>query len=269
MKCSWTIVDYSSTDCNRVKEAVETSGRSCQLLALKDVYTKDLERGENSIAYGTIGSANYLSRKFGHYSWCDLPNLKCSKYYPHYYSYLMNRDGMFLPLENVIQGYRNYDIVYTLFGYQNGEDIIYIRPDANDKVFTGYVANIDDLEKLKNAVGGEELCYLAKPLTSVFNMEECEEYRFCISDNTILTGCRYLPEESTEIPEDVLDKAREIANIKYDGQPTIFVLDLIKHKNSGEVEMLELGAINTAGWYEMDHSKIVEVCSMEVENEIH
>ena len=242
---------------------VEASGVPYEVISPSDVYTKDLKESDNTIVYGTIGSANYLSRKYGYRSWCDLPNLKCSKYFPHYYEFLFNRNGVFLPLELVIRGYRDYNNSYTLFGYEGGEECIFIRPDSNDKAFTGYIATVDDLEKLKEAVGGEVMCYISPPNKDVYEAINYREYRFCIHNSKVVTGSRYLPEESGDIPIYVLEKAEEVAKIKYDGQPEIFVLDLIEDKLTEDVYLLELGAINTAGWYLMDPIKIVEACNEE------
>lgn len=260
----WLIVNYSQSETDKVIRGVESSGSPYRVISPSDVYTKHFDDSNSTIVYGTIGSVNYLSRECGFQSWCDLPNLKCSKYFPHYYEYLFNRNGVFLPLELVIRGYRDYNNSYTLFGYEGGEECIFIRPDSNDKSFTGYIATVDDLEKLKAVVGGEVMCYISPPNKDVYEAINYREYRFCISNNKVVTGSRYLPEESIDIPNYVMDKAKEIAKIKYDGQPEIFVIDLIEDELTEDVFLLELGAINTAGWYLMDPIEIVEVCNEKV-----
>src|SRR3990167_753609 len=69
--------------------------------------------------------------KFYPCAWCDWKILTCQSYYTHWGKYLLQKHYGFYPLA-VIN--RHQDHLFDVFGK---DDKLFIRPDANNKEFTG------------------------------------------------------------------------------------------------------------------------------------
>jgi len=149
------------------------------------------------------------------------------------------------------------DFIYD--AYSDGERI-FIKPDENDKNFTGQLIaknRLEDWIKIENSFGEIDkdcLCVVAKPVSID------REYRFIIADRKVLTGSQYKANRVLDVNEYYPDQAAEYAEIvanSTEWQPhSIYVMDIAKMID-GSFKLIEIGSVNCAGYYRSDIKKII------------
>lgn len=144
----------------------------------------------------------------------------------------------------------------------------FCRPNNGDKAFSGHVidrkAAKDGLHNLFN-LNLWDLVVVAPEK----EMKNTEEYRFfCIYDgcDVKMTGCRYIPDDSLDIPDEVIEFARAEANYIFDKLTfgNSFVLDICYEKpeykhERGFCSIVELNSWNSSGYYCIDPYTILEM----------
>jgi len=199
--------------------------------------------------------------------WCDFDKLTCQSYYGNWYPYLLNQQAEFVPWkvlkERVNQLYCWYGASDKgVFGIENST--IFIRPDSNDKVFSGEPVSKKEFESfammVDNYLGEEEspLCLVSTPKKIL------KEWRFYVSEGKVLTGSLY--REGSKIkydrsyPKEAVDLVEKAAS-EWMPHP-ICCIDIaeIEEYRTGEIKykIIECGSINCAGLYEADLEKIVD-----------
>jgi len=180
------------------------------------------------------------------------PRLRCSSYYQVFNEYLFNRRHLFLPFGCF------EDRKEDLFDWVGEDDCIFVRPDSNDKPFTGQLVKRETWDEDLKLIGfydevvtPETMCVVCAPQ----NVKE--EYRFFVRDGDVLTGSLYrkgpYTSEYTEVTE--ADAPWEMAkrmaitakNKGYNPDP-VWVIDLCKDAQ-GEFRVLEVGSFSCAGIY--------------------
>lgn len=224
---------------------------------LKELDSKLKEVGIPTIGRGSI---DFIKRSncvlpWAYVSW---PEFRCSNYYCHLSDFLMNKSFVFLPWGLLPQ---KKDLLYSFLGKK---DQIFIRPDTNDKVFSGRVVSIDKFDKWYQQESDcydpcESLqCVIARP-------EEIKrEWRFICSVNSceILGSCCYgakdaggcLIEEQTDKVLKILIRLKENPDIL--GYIPFVVLDMAETEKG--FELIEIGCINCCSWYSCDPVPIVK-----------
>lgn len=194
--------------------------------------------------------------------WCDWDKLSCQSYFSHWFQYLLNQDGEFVPWK-VLK--HRVDQLYLLYGDVCNEDgIMFIRPDANDKLFSGEPVTKGQFKNfslmIDNLLGEDDspLCVVAPPKKIL------REWRFWISEGKIITGSLYKENEEIKHERNWPKEAAELvekASSEWMPHP-ICCIDIaeIENHRKGKIEyyILECGSVNCAGTYEADLEKIVD-----------
>ena len=196
--------------------------------------------------------------------YCNLQNLKCSAYYPHFQEYLLNNRFFFLPLANISA--MKEDIFDSWLG-ASYEDL-FVRPDSGFKSFTGQLVSktkLDyDIKNLANiAISGTEFCLIAPPVNIL------REWRFVIGRRKIIACSQYrdhkltpsgipnpIRELSAGAPKEVCDFVENVlSSVDWEPEP-IYTMD-IAETSTKNLKVVELNCFSAAGLYKCDISKIV------------
>ena len=138
------------------------------------------------ITYGTIHLAKYVQHKKRWYpgAWVDWDALKCSSYLAHWGKYSVQTDYMMIPFSEVYRRWNELFVKYASDGH------LIIRPDDNDKRFTGEKVSVEKKEEwfarskfYEPPI--ESLTLIARPL------RVRAEWRFIISNKKVVTGSLY------------------------------------------------------------------------------
>lgn len=92
----------------------------------------------NVFCYGSLPFINKVKKEIipnnpQVHAWCNLPQFKCSYYYPRLAPYMLNKEYCLLPYAELT---RNEDMIFRNFGI---DDCIFMRPNSGYKEFTGQV----------------------------------------------------------------------------------------------------------------------------------
>lgn len=212
------------------------------------------------IFFGSINAVKYIQNKYPKWipnSWCNWDILKCSYYLSYFGEFSIHQNYCFLPLSEI---FRKKEKLYKNYGIDNQ---IFIKPDTNDKVFSGGLVALENFTEWWNDANLYKpdkhcLCLISEPSKII------KEYRLIVSDNKVLTGSRYKIngeiEISKEVPKEIIDCAENIMNsVDFVPHP-IYCLDLAKLDNK-TIKMLEIGSVNCAGLYDCDLELIIDKCS--------
>jgi hypothetical protein len=117
-----------------------------------------------------------------------------------------------------------------------------VRPDEQHRI-----------ESLIAAIGPETLVVIAP------EKQIDAEWRFVICNGKVITGCRYLPDESTIFPRSSFRLAQAIASCIW--QPDIcYTVDIAE--SFGKTYLLEINSFSCAGLYMCDLESIVREVSL-------
>lgn len=206
------------------------------------------------ICYGDIDFVRQVRQRapFIPGAWCNFDNMKCSTYYAYFGGHLLNRQYAMMPIGDLLRRWTNWS---TFLSFTWDREPLFIRPDSGAKSFTGYVVLPDEKDRIHTliqTIGPETLVIVApeKQITA--------EWRFVICDRNVITGCRYLPDESTNLKPSSLRLAGVIASQEW--QPDLcYTVDIAE--SEGEVRLLEINSFSCAGFYDCNISSIVHWAS--------
>jgi len=142
----------------------------------------------------------------------------------------------------------------TLFELEPTEDVFFIRPTGNTKLFSGMTVSRKDFFtwKKREEMLGEISDYWEQPLMIAPVKEILAEYRFFVVDQKIITGSSY--NANASISEELLAYTQRMIDIFPIAEA--FVID-IAQTNQG-FKIVEYNNINTSALYNCDEEKIVK-----------
>lgn len=208
------------------------------------------------IYYGSLNTGDYLRihhRNWVPFMWFDPGIFSCRSYYAHWGQFLLQEHYGFYPLAELP---RLKDDLYRIFGK---EDMVFIRPNDNDKSFNGRLVPIDNF-----AQWYEETQFTNPDPASLvvvsFPVRIEAEWRFVIADRKIVAGTHYKWVGKLEMSKDSLRKAalfaKEVASAPW--QPrAIYCLDLA-YNGAGQFRLVEIGGINSAGLYHCELQPVIQ-----------
>lgn len=182
---------------------------------------------------------------------------ECRSYYPWLGRRLLNDRHVFLTLGELK---RREAWAYDTFGVQ---DAVFVRPDGNDKSFTGFV-----LFRERFAGDLELNC----PDDAVVIVSEPAgidaEYRVFVGLGRVITGSRYKlgpkVDVAPELPDGAATLAAEVAALP--GQPAeIYALDVCR--TGDEWRVVEINSFNSSGLYAADLGKLIDAVHEIVERD--
>lgn len=245
--------------CDRIKSVLDSRGCPSRLIkycSFGGSLHEDIDGLDDACVVGltSLNACKTISRAKKRWYpgfWCDWNNLSCRMYYSYWHEWLLNKDAIFLPYRVIIE---RKDELYDQFG----GDVLFIRPDSNDKLFSGEPVSRQNFNSF--VVMMEQ--YLAEQESPMCVVGPCKtitnEYRLLMSDGKYITGSKYRDEKglysSTHIPDAAVELAERAAQ-KWSPHP-IFVLDIADTPCGCAI--LECGSVNCAGIYDADLEKWVD-----------
>ena len=202
--------------------------------------SKIFPNNSNTIYYGSLSLGLKIKKEI---SWnpgvyCNLPNFKCSYYWPLFKGFLLNE---------------NYKIVNSKL--LNINEPMFIRPDSGFKYFTGKVFTKDEVERLSLLNDMDIVISEPKIIT--------DEWRLVVS-NKVITGSRYSFEKENHIPpQEVVEFGQFILDNIAFRPDYLWTLDICKTDN-GELKVVEANSFSCAGLYNADLTLIIK----EIKNEL-
>lgn len=215
------------------------------------------------VAHGSIAAIRNLlkgcnGKHFYPGAWCDWEALTCHSYYTYWGKYLLQKDYGFYPLGELP---RLKDYFYKLHG-----ETIFVRPDANNKEFTGEVISEKNFDvwyrkTTYNDPPATMMCVVSKPA----KIEA--EFRLIMADGKVVAGSKYRNEHVIDYdpyyPEAMIPFAEEVCKV---WQPhPIFCLDIAETPEGFRV--IECGSVNCAGYYSANLRPIIESMAKIAERE--
>lgn len=199
------------------------------------------------IFFGSLNTGEYLrtlQKNWVPLIWFDKDAFSCRSYYAHWGKFLLQEDYAFYPLAELP---RLKGKLYQSFGK---EGMVFIRPDANDKSFSGRLVPEDNFPKWyeetqDNRPDPAALVVVSSPV----RIEA--EWRFVIADRKLVAGSGYKGGGSLGLSSEYMQKAshfaKEVATAPW--QPrAIYCLD-VAYCATGQYRLVEIGGINSAGLY--------------------
>lgn len=242
-----------------IKRQIKHASFSLSQLFTNDSAMSTFPEGSCVVVYGSLAWNNQCCRQTWIPGTSGYPHAyRCSTYYAHYGKYLLNRDYLFMPLREIKRC--NYYLLHALCSLGD----IYIRPDTGNKVFSGQLVNIKNIDELIEQDYDDNF-----PIMAVISSPKiiCTEWRVLICDREVVCGSPYIIngeiyecDETITLPEDkrILKICREIAQEKW--QPDIFyIVDIGIYKD--EPRLIEINCFNTSGLYYMDTDIVVDKVS--------
>lgn len=141
-------------------------------------------------------------------------------------------------------------------------DTFFIRPCLDSKSFTGTVYDWNDFASWRDDVLSldDELCPIKRDtMVSYCGVKNIlREYRFFVVDGEIVTGSQYKIGNrvlyTSDIDQDIIDYAKRMVTI---WQPArAFVID-VALVSGGDLKVIEINNINSAGFYASDVQKFI------------
>lgn len=194
-------------------------------------------------------------------TWCDLPQFKCSYYYPRLSKYLLNRDCMFLPFGQLADA---GDFIFDKFGTK-----IFMRPDSGFKQFTGQIYSQeywDGFLRVSNiALQPEDLVVISSP------KEIFKEYRVIVGPSKDVERQKVITLSQThslgKLDERAPSSIFEYMDVAFYAQKVLddicfepdpfWVMDVCRDA-FGQLKVLEVNSMSCSGYYKCDMSLIVK-----------
>lgn len=198
--------------------------------------------------YGSISFCQRMYKLPIYKSIFDLDSLKCRNYYPKILRSLFNRDNVFITYEHLNN---NREWLIDTIGDGN---YIFVRPDDNNKLFTGCIVDRStNLQRLTcETIEPNQMLVVSSPK----NIDS--EYRLIYIDGKFITGSQYQKNRKLN-QEEVYENSECVVKFEkffiQDRLPKMCVVDIAENDYSFGV--LELGAISCAGFYDCNIEKII------------
>ena len=226
-----------------------------------------LENWPQLIPYGSIRMMErWSARKRS--SCFDLPPLSWEKYAPHWGQYLLNDDYYILPYGEVLR--RSFEgltkglaSASRIPGFGNAHEAVFIRPVSNNKIFSGRLFYRDTFaEEIRKMGYSFEVDLPAEMLVCIASQKKIvKEWRFFIFDGKVSCPTQYGPAllsdylKGCSSPK-AMDLAIKVAYDPFQPLPS-YTLD-IAELDDGRVKVVEIGAVNSSGFYGADIVEFIE-----------
>jgi hypothetical protein len=215
------------------------------------------------VFYGSVALLrDAMRRRLPHapLCWFDAGALRCVSYYARWGRHLLQREYGMYPLGDLP---RLRAFLYATYGE---DDAVFLRPDENDKEFTGEVVAAGAFDRwwaVANMAAPPPslLCVVARPVPIE------AEWRLIIADGKVVTGSQYRRRGSLCIEAGFPDEAAalaEAAAAEWSPHP-VYSLDVAATPDGPRI--IELGSINCSGLYACDLRQVVAAIAAAAERD--
>lgn len=260
MKPTWAIEYWESRfdDLSNLIESCKKQNIDYFQFDLSDAFGKTIPHVNDEGCFVFFGSINVARDIVAKTSWIPgafrtTGHYLCSYYYPRLGNLAMNAGHyIMMPYGDLL---RNKNLLFRSIAEDGA---VFIRPDSNDKEFTGKLVFDEDFEKDVGFMGfydvpPELMCVISAPV----NIKH--EWRFVMVDGEPITGSHYKNdrdvEYTAEFPQEAFDTAKEAG--KKLNPDRVWVCDICETK-AGYFYVIEIGSFSNCGLYKCDTDIIVE-----------
>lgn len=152
----------------------------------------------------------------------------------------------------------------------NDEDLLFVRPDDDSKLFNGQVLSFLEIKNQKfqiikdDALTDDTQILISEPY------KINKEWRNIIFNGKVISSSRYykngyLNKSATDIPKEVIELCEKACSVFTPHD--IFAMDIAE--TGGEYYILECGCVNSVGFYDMDIENIVLSIQNYMENKFN
>jgi hypothetical protein len=252
----------TSGDPERIGEACKRYGAKCDLIK-RVPFSKELPDcpiDEPTIFYGSTRFVNLVFES-GRWTPCaffDPVRFTTAHWGPIYGEHWLNSDAKITTLAEFC------------FEPHNPDRLFFVRPDKDLKEFQGGVWSFGDLQRwktglLKADLQEEQLAHIPILVGEPWGI--AREWRLFMQDCRVCQASQYRVRHklnvSSEVPVDVLVFAEKMARLF--SPHDIFVMDVCESADT--LYVLEVGCVNSAGFYACDIDQIVSWICSKVEDE--
>jgi hypothetical protein len=177
-------------------------------------------------------------------AFADFDRLRCSAYYPRYREHLLQAEHRFVTLSDLAS---RIDALSRDLGK---DDVVFVRPDENDKGFDGQLvhrAAVDDfVAAALRFVGPSTSCVVARP------MSIDEEWRLFVANGRVIAASQYRFRRSVAVVPDAPQEVVRFAEARAaeHAPHPIFVIDV--GRVGDRLCVVEIGSASCAGLYACD-----------------
>ncbi len=206
--------------------------------------------GDCVIVYGSLNLAAQIAKHkpWTPGLWNDPHALRCSTYYAHWGQHSIQQDYAMFPVGELRR------LLPTLLSRFGVDDRVFIRPNENDKSFSGSLINESNFARWFDQ---NTRCYNLDPTSmAVVSRPQkiLSEHRFIVADKVVITGSKYrigdtlldgLDAAGFDTP--ARDYAQQLISNSLWQPLRIYVLDIAQLQD--RYALLEIGSINSCGLY--------------------
>lgn len=209
----------------------------------------EISCSEFSIFYGSTNFIEAATKKFGkHNGIFTNENFNMQNYADHYGKHMINYGSEILQMAEVLKK-------------EDSDKEYFFRPNDDNKLFDGTVKSLSKIKAfLRQLIDNDLATDTIKMLFGIpYGIKR--EWRIFVVDGEIVTSSLYrenfnlkTSSEEKDNPKEMLKFAKEMIAL-YKPHDN-FVIDICE--SGGEYYILELGSLNSCGFYKADISKIFE-----------
>jgi hypothetical protein len=219
-------------------------------------------RSKDTVFFGSLQLARKLVEgKYDIKVFYDTFNYTCLNYYFKLGKYLLNGNYIMLPFNELIRQKE------FLFSCVSQDRAVFIRPNREDKIFTGTLVYKESYEIFIDSVDFKSIIRkidLSKELVIVSEPKNIDnEWRFVCVDGIIVTGSTYRKNGKIDTHQVFDSKYKKAMNFAQEVACTyqpdvVFIVDVCTTENSNSFSLMEIGPFSCAGLYDCDNEVIVE-----------
>lgn len=261
MKPKWLLSNLGSEDVEPLRQAIKNQDLELVFVEnhLNNSFLDYFNEDDCVIYFGPLllGSLIKHRAKWVPGVYYNIPQYKCTYYYPRLSQFLLNSDYIMMPYGELV---RRKDFIYETLGVQ---DTVFIRPDSGSKSFTGTVFYKEEFEnRLDKLCYGqlepEELVVIATPQ----NLDG--EWRLICVDGKIITGSQYKNKLGLKVksyvPQEVWEYGQQVADASFNPDRA-YCIDIGYREHYNDYKLIEIGCFSCAGLYASNRDIIVEEVS--------
>jgi len=264
----------SSKFLDSLKQALSETESEYNFAGISSIFTNKFPYSleDNVFYFGSVEACKHVFKSTSWKRFFDMELMSCRNYYAAWGDLLLNRHYTMMPLAEV---FRRKEELYNTFGKTMSgltpeivpirEQAIFIRPDSNDKVFTGQLVFHSWFWRFQEKMALMDMSVHPETLVMVATPQPIlSEYRCIVHKGKFALGSKYhtWSDEDSEmlitldnsVPQDVIDFVNKVPQLYPDLD--LYCLDIARLPGD-ELKVIEMGSVHCAGLYAIDLVKFI------------